>query len=79
MTNKDEVEALDEYICGLDEYIHDTKRQVGLAQKLDAAASRADDPDFKTIWRQMAAEVRNRDILSRRREQLFGREKQCLD
>ena len=60
MSNKDE--ALDEYICGLDEYIHDTKRQVGLAQKLDAAASRADDPDFKTIWRQMAAEVRNRDI-----------------
>ena len=60
MSNKDE--ALDEYICGLDEYIHDTKRQVALAQKLDATASRADDPDFKTIWRQMAAEVRNRDI-----------------
>jgi len=79
MTNKDEVEALDEYICGLDEYIHDTKRQVALAQKLEATASRADDPDFKTIWRQMAAEVRNRDILSRRREQLFGRGKQCLD
>jgi hypothetical protein len=50
-------------------------RQVVLAQKLDATASRAMDQDFKTIWRQMAAEVRNRYILSRRREQLFGKEK----
>jgi len=54
-------------------------RQVALAQKLDATASRANDPEFKTIWRQMAAEVRNRYILSRRREQLFGKEIQCLD
>jgi len=50
-------------------------RQVALAQKLNATASRAGDQDFKTIWRQMAAEVRNRYILSRRREQLFGKEK----
>jgi len=49
-------------------------RQVGIAQKLDATASRADDPDFKTIWRQLAAEARNRYRLSRRREQLFGKE-----
>ena len=54
-------------------------RQVALAQKLNATASRAGDQDFKTIWRQLAAEVRNRYILSRRREQLFGKEKQCLD